>query len=147
MQFVAWRGLSDEYRALVAGHSPWAADATDPAPVLVADVDEEPSLAALRRQIVDEGIRALAFVPLVQQGRLLGRFMLYRSEPGPWRDRDIRLTQALATHIAAAAERHRAVAALEESRLRLAVVLRESPTRSPCRRPTVTSSTRTTRQR
>ena len=125
MRFVAWRGLSDEYRALVAGHSPWAADETDPAPVLIADVDEEPSLAALRRQIVDEGIRALAFVPLVHQGRLLGRFMLYRSEPGPWRDRDIRLTQALAMHIAAAAERHRAIAALEGSHLRLAVVLRD----------------------
>ncbi len=26
MQFVAWRGLSDEFRALAAGHSPWAAD-------------------------------------------------------------------------------------------------------------------------
>ena len=27
MQFVAWRGISDEYRTLAAGHSLWAADA------------------------------------------------------------------------------------------------------------------------
>src|SRR6185503_6314721 len=119
MQFAAWRGLSDEYRARAAGHSPWAADAAAPAPVLVGDVDDEPSLTALRDATVGEGIRALAFVPLVHQERLVGTFMLYRSEPGAWPDRDVRLTQAIATHIAAAAQRHRAIAGLEESRRRL----------------------------
>ena len=38
MRFVAWRGLSDGYRAAVDGHSPWTADTRDPAPILVPDV-------------------------------------------------------------------------------------------------------------
>ena len=29
MRFRAWRGLSDEYRAEVDGHSPWAPDTVD----------------------------------------------------------------------------------------------------------------------
>ena len=37
MRYVAWRGLSDEYRAATEGHSPWAADTVDPEPVLVPD--------------------------------------------------------------------------------------------------------------
>ena len=125
MQFAGWRGLSDEYRAMATGHSPWPPDATDPQPVLLADVEDDPALAPLRDRIVAEGIRALAFVPMVHRGRLLGKFMLYRSEPGAWSDREVRLTQAIATHIAAATERHRAFDELEESRRRLAVVLRD----------------------
>ncbi|MGE5691182.1 MAG: GAF domain-containing protein [Pseudomonadota bacterium] len=125
LQFVAWRGLSDAYRELAAAHAPWPADVQDPQPVLVADIDEEPELAPLRGQVVGEGIRALAFVPLVHRGRLLGTFMLYRAEPGPWSEREVRLTQAIATHIAAAAERHRAFSALAESHRRLDVVLRD----------------------
>ena len=49
MRFQAWRGLSDEYRAQTEGHSPWAPDAADPWPVLVADVhDADPGRADRR---------------------------------------------------------------------------------------------------
>ena len=37
--------------------------------------------------IVREGIGALAFIPLVHDGRLLGKFMLYRDAPHEWLDR------------------------------------------------------------
>ena len=40
MQFVAWRGLSDGYRAAVDGHSPWKPDDRDPDPIFVSDIDE-----------------------------------------------------------------------------------------------------------
>ena len=39
MRFVAWRGLSDDYRRAVEGHSPWARDAKDPQPIFIEDVD------------------------------------------------------------------------------------------------------------
>jgi hypothetical protein len=39
MRFVGWRGLSDEYRAAVEGHSPWSSKEIDPQPVFIADVD------------------------------------------------------------------------------------------------------------
>ena len=130
-RFVAGRGLSDEYQAAVEGHFPWEIDDPDPHPIWVSDVDRiadpelRASIAVVRTHLSSEGIRALAFVPLVHQERLVGTFMLYRSEPGAWPDRDVRLTQAIATHIAAAAQRHRAIAGLEESRRRLAAVLGE----------------------
>src|SRR4051812_44521832 len=65
MRFTAWRELSEPYRNAVEGHSPWTPDARDPQPVLVPDVTLEPSLAGLRDVIEAEGIRALAFIPLV----------------------------------------------------------------------------------
>src|SRR6188768_3208518 len=47
MRFVASRGISDEYRAAVEGHSPWTPESSDAVPIIVGDVREDPSLAAL----------------------------------------------------------------------------------------------------
>src|SRR4051812_33079152 len=52
MQFVAWRGLADDYRATVAGHSPWAANATDPQPIPIADVANADLTAALKSVVL-----------------------------------------------------------------------------------------------
>ncbi|HSC91223.1 MAG TPA: GAF domain-containing protein [Gaiellaceae bacterium] len=125
LRFEAWRGLSAAYRASAEGHRPWPRDARDPQPVLVPDVDADRELAPLRERIRAEGVRALAFVPLLHRERLLGMLVLHREEPGPWRDREVRLAQAIATHVAAAAERHRASAELEDSRRHLEVILRD----------------------
>ena len=46
MRFVAWRGLSDEYRHAVDGHTPWPPDAKDPPALYVEDVDSDPSMTA-----------------------------------------------------------------------------------------------------
>src|SRR3954453_8144070 len=52
MRFVAWRGLSDAYRAATDGHSPGTADAVDPQPVPGAEVAwagfDEPVETAVR---------------------------------------------------------------------------------------------------
>ena len=58
--FVAWRGLSDEYRAAVNGHTPWRADTPNPDPICVADVFREPALASYESVFRTEGIRSLA---------------------------------------------------------------------------------------
>src|SRR5262249_42348594 len=63
MRFRAFRGLSDEYRAAVEGHSPWPRDARAPEPVLVADVRADAALAPFLPVLEQEGIRALAFIP------------------------------------------------------------------------------------
>ncbi|WP_407117039.1 PAS domain S-box protein [Bradyrhizobium sp. LMG 9283] len=77
MRFVAWRGLSDDYRKSVEGHSPWAPDEADPRPVCVEDVRAADLSDELKRTVLGEGIQATAFIPIVQDGRLAGKFMAY----------------------------------------------------------------------
>jgi signal transduction histidine kinase len=116
MRFKAWRGLSDHYRQATEGHTPWTPDTRDPSPVLVADVDNEPALASLRSTIRREGIQALAFVPLVHHGSLLGKFMLYYSTPHYFTDEEIQLASSIGSHIAVAVARRQAEEAINRAR-------------------------------
>ncbi|HZS25420.1 MAG TPA: PAS domain S-box protein [Gaiellaceae bacterium] len=124
MRFRAWRGLSDAYRAATDGHSPWSRDTTDPEPVLVCDVADAGFEERLERAVRDEGIAALAFVPLVHGDTLLGKFMLYRDAPHDWTDREIRLARTIASHLASATVRTLAREALRDSRLQLETIMR-----------------------
>ncbi len=108
MRFKAWRGLSDEYRAAVEGHSPWTRDTADPAPVLVSDVREDAGLEDLRPVIEAEGIRSLAFIPLQTGARLLGKFMVYYAEPRNFSDLEMMAAQTIAAQVAFAVDQHRA---------------------------------------
>ena len=125
MRFRAWRGLSDGYRAATDGHSPWAQDTVDPEPVLVEDVSTDPSLTEPLRQVVlQEGIQALAFIPIVYRGRLLGKFMLYFDRPHRFDDEEIMIARTIAGHIAFALGRTQAAEDLATSRDRLALLQR-----------------------
>jgi PAS domain S-box-containing protein len=99
MRFVSWSGLSDGYRTAVDGHSPWTREARDPQPILVEDVEAAPELAALLPTIRAEGIRAMAFIPLVYQGRLLGKFMLYYDAPHRVQPDELQLVSTVAQHV------------------------------------------------
>src|SRR5262245_19372406 len=119
MRFKAWRGLSDEYRSKVEGHSPWRRDEVDPKPLTIGDVSEadiEPELKAVVQQ---EGIQALGFVPFTYGGRLLGKFMVYFNRPHVMNEEEINLTQAIAGTLALGIERKNAEARLRESKERL----------------------------
>jgi PAS domain S-box-containing protein len=96
MHFAAWRGLSDDYRQAVEGHSPWAPGIADPAPIYVDDVRDSDMPAALKKVVEAEGIRALAFVPLIGGGKLIGKFMAYYDAPHAFTgtERDLALTIA-----------------------------------------------------
>lgn len=115
MQFRAWRNMSEEYRRAVEGHSPWARDARDPQPIVVADAANDPGLTAFRALFRREGIGALVFVPLVAGGRLVGKTMIYyRSRHEPSRQ-DLDLARAIADHVAAAISRFQSMAELQET--------------------------------
>lgn len=118
MRFKAWRGLSEAYRKTVQGHSPWPPEAQDPQPILVADAQAEPSLASLRRTFAEEGIGALGFIPLVHQGRLLGKFMIYYNTPHAFSAAEVQLAQTIARHVAFAVARRQAEEALAASEAR-----------------------------
>jgi PAS domain S-box-containing protein len=124
MRFRAWEGLSEDYRGQTDGHSPWTPDARNPEPVLVPNVHDDPSLGELREVIVGEGIAALAFVPLVNRDRLLGKFMLYYDQPHAFTSDEVRLAQIIAAQIALVIERTRSEDELRRSRDQLAVILR-----------------------
>jgi signal transduction histidine kinase/GAF domain-containing protein/CheY-like chemotaxis protein len=118
MRFVASRGLSESYRRAVEGHSPWSAHEADPRPICVADITNADVPATLMQTVVGEGIRALAFFPLVQRGRLIGKFMTYYDEPHVFDEADVGLALAIARHIAFALERTRAEEQLRENERR-----------------------------
>jgi PAS domain S-box-containing protein len=124
MRFRAWRGLSDAYRAGAEGRSPWTPDAADPEPVLVSALAEAGFDADLERLVRAEGIEALAFVPLVHGGRLLGKFMLYHDRQHDWSDADVLLSRTIANHLASATVHTRAQEALRASSDQLATIMR-----------------------
>ena len=119
LKFEMWRGLSDEYRAAVEGHSPWSADAVDPEPIYVEDASREPSLASYGDLFQREKIGAIAFVPLVYEGRLLGKFMLYVDEPRELTAREKSVTRSIADQVASAIGKKRAQQEREDLIVRL----------------------------
>jgi PAS domain S-box-containing protein len=115
MRFRAWRRLSDRYRTAVEGHSPWSPGEARPQPIVIEDVAREPSLAAFLPLFRSEGIAALAFIPLVASGQLLGKFMVYYDRPRALASTELDLAQAIADHVAGAIARFAAKAELEET--------------------------------
>jgi diguanylate cyclase (GGDEF)-like protein len=105
MRFKAWRGLSDRYRNSVEGHSPWSAADKSPVSVLITDIEEEPSLEPLLEAIREEGIGALAYFPLLAQGGLVGKLMIYYNEPHEFTRDEEQLAQTIARHVAFAITR------------------------------------------
>ena len=110
MQFVASRGLSDAYCQAVAGHTPWSPGQPDPQPITVDDVENAADLAALRDVIRGEGIGALAFIPLVANGGVIGKFMVYHDAPHVFGADETDLALTIARQLGFAIERQRAVA-------------------------------------
>ena len=108
MRFVAWDGLSEQYRAATEGHSPWAVNEGHARPILVNRPEAEPSLASLLPVLRVERIASLAFIPIAHQGRLFGKFMLYFDAPHEFSAEETRLALTVAEQVALAVSRQRA---------------------------------------
>jgi PAS domain S-box-containing protein len=120
MRFVAWRGLSEGYRRATTGHSPWTLDHANPEPVCIADIDRAELETPLKTIVKQEGVGALAFVPLMAEGRLVGEFMVYYSTPRAFDGEAMELALTLARQLGFAIERMRA----EQARLSIQAELR-----------------------
>lgn len=117
-RFVAWRGLSDGYRAAVDGHSPWTPRDLDATPIPIADIESDSSLAAYREVLRAERIRSLLFLPLVGRERVWGKFVLYSEAPRVFTPDEVDVAQRIVREIAAALDwRERDRALLEERQL------------------------------
>ena len=107
MRFVASHGLSETYRGAVDGHSPWNAASTDAQPICIDDVDRADLPDALKESVRKEGIGALAFIPLKEAGRLIGKFMAYHNTPHVFAASEVEAGTAIAHQLAFALERRR----------------------------------------
>lgn len=108
MRFHAWRNLSDAYRSAVEGHSPWQPADPDPRTICYGDVDKADLAATLRTAVKAEGIGGLAFIPLMVNGALAGKFMAYYDAPHTFTDAEIGLAVIIAHQLGFAIERDRA---------------------------------------
>ncbi|MPY71403.1 MAG: PAS domain S-box protein [Alphaproteobacteria bacterium] len=108
MRFVDWRGLSDAYRKAVDGHSPWSAGETDPLPVFIDDIDAADRPDWIKATVKEEGIRALAFIPLVANRTVIGKFMVYYDTPHVFAGQEIDLAITLGRQLGFSLEKLRA---------------------------------------
>ena len=120
MQFVASRGLSDEYRLAVTGHTPWKTDEADAVPIDISDIESADLDENLKATILREGIRATAFVPLVSDGALIGKFMGYFREPYAFTKEDLAVSLAIARQLAFSVQRNRTHRQLHDREAELA---------------------------
>ena len=127
MRFVAWRGLSDGYRAAVDGHSPWRPDALNPVSIFVPDIDRAQEPDALKATIRAEGIRALAFIPLVANDRLIGKFMTYYPAPHEFTEDEAGLANTIGRQLALAIAHQTAIHELRQSEERFRQMSEDAP--------------------
>ena len=109
--------------------APWKAirrglrDTKDPQPICIEDIDKADIPETLKATVKAEGIGALAFVPLVAKGELIGKFMTYYDAPHVFGEAEIDLAVTIARQLGFGIERMRAEEALRESKERLAAEL------------------------
>jgi PAS domain S-box-containing protein len=126
MRFVAWRGLSEQYRKAVEGHSPWKADSKNPQPICIGDVDLADLPKPLKATIRRERIHAAAFIPLVGKRKLIGKFMTYYNEPHAFSDSEISLAVTIARQLTHGIEHKKGDEALRESEGRLRAIVEQT---------------------
>jgi len=119
MQFVAARGLSQEYRGAVTGHSPWKRGEPQPHPIHIEDVAAAELPGELKATVLAEGIGALAFIPLVADGGVIGKFMAYHDAPHVFSEEELELGLTIARHLGFAVERERARAFRQQAEMDL----------------------------
>jgi len=127
IRFHASHGLSERYQAAVTGHSPWSRGSQDVHSIMVPDVLLDPSLAAYQDVFRQEGIRALAFVPLAPDAGVFGKLMLYYGEPHECGPDELELANSVAAHLALATERKRAELERARSEQLLHAIVDNSP--------------------
>jgi len=115
IRFVSWRGLSDSYRKATDGHSPWTLSDENPGMICMEDIQKAELPGTLRSTIRDEGIGALAFIPLIAGGQLIGKFMSYFNQPHPFTEDEVELSLTIARQLAFAIARSRSDEALRQS--------------------------------
>ena len=80
----------------------------DPQPVLLADLESADLPDTLKATVKAEGIGALAFIPLLANGELIGKFMTYYEAPQVFGETEVDLAVTIARQLGFSLERMRA---------------------------------------
>jgi PAS domain S-box-containing protein len=119
MRFAASRGLSDDYRKSVEGHTPWQAGERNAQPIFIGDAEAAGSLGEVKNSVLAEGIGALSFIPVAVKGQVIGKFMAYYDTPHSFDDNEIKLAVTIARQLGFSLERMRAEDELRHNEERL----------------------------
>ena len=71
-------------------------------PICIGDVGSADLPVGLKADVLAEGIRALAFVPLMAKGELIGKFMTYYNDTHVFSGADTPLAVTIARHMGSA---------------------------------------------
>jgi PAS domain S-box-containing protein len=123
MRFVASRGLSDATRRVFERHFPWTRDVKDPRPICIDDIAATDLPESLKEVVRTEQIGALAFIPLVASGELIGAFTTYNDAHHVFSATDIALAVTIARQLGFSLGMRRAEDALREAERQLAAEL------------------------
>jgi PAS domain S-box-containing protein len=116
LRFKAWRGISAEYRTAIEGFSPWAQGETNAMPVLLPTVTRDSGLEPYVEATKTEGIAAMALLPLVSGGRVIGGLAVYYPTVQTFVSSQVHIVLTIASFTAFAIDRQRAVDQLEGER-------------------------------
>jgi PAS domain S-box-containing protein len=126
MRFASWRGLSEAYWKAVESHSVWRADEQNPQPVCIADIERAGLNDSLKTTIRSEGIRALGFIPLMANGALIGKSVIYFDAPHEFSEKEIALGLTIARQLAFAIDRRRGEEALSAATAKFKAVFEQT---------------------
>ena len=101
-EFMDWaRGQNPEQKSM---RSPVFHAVASGRPVLISDISERTDLPALAEGARIQGARALAYIPIMARGRVLGTLNCYDSQPHDHSDAQVDLLQTVARLVGIAAE-------------------------------------------
>ena|GEM_PF-1085782 len=123
MRYVAGRGVSETYCKAVDGHSPWNQKTRNPQSIWLSDIAASHLPARLKKAIRGEGIVSCGYIPLLNEGRLIGKFTLCWDRAHALDERDQTAALTLSGQLALAIERFRALDELRESEERFRLLV------------------------
>lgn len=127
MRFVASLNLSPEYRAAVEGHTPWKPGEPEPKPLCVENIATSDFDDAVKATIKSEGIGGLAFIPLTENGKTIGKFMAYHDRPHVFTEREIELGLSVARQLGFCLARRKAEERVRQSAAQLSLMMDTAP--------------------
>lgn len=109
LRFVAYQGLSHAYRVAIEGRFP-RTEASLPRPICIADIREADEPESVKQIAEEEGIRAIAYIPLILDNKIIGEVVSYYNLPHSFSDAEMTLALTLARQLAVSIGRRRAAA-------------------------------------